>query len=255
MVVASPPFPWGVDAFFGIVFLAWMVAANRPESKGGWGQFHTSTTVVFALLLLVLPSIEFLHRRFPTIRGEKSDHVVVVGDSISAGLGAGTSRWPDLLHELTGTAVTNLSKPGATTMDGPAMIARLVQEDHLVLIELGGNDLISGERSEDFERSLGEVLARLASPRRTIVNVRVAPFAAHGPLWAGSAAAREEVRSLVNSQALSGDGPFGEGRHFRWAAFDGSWRSSDGIAGQPDPFAGPQGRSDSYSSRHTSLKS
>ena len=53
--------------------------------------------------------------------------------------------------------------------DGLSLANRVTEQDHLVLIELGGNDLISGERADDFERSLAEVLAKLASPKRTIV--------------------------------------------------------------------------------------
>jgi hypothetical protein len=40
------------------------------------------------LLLLMIPVDESLHRNLPAIEGEKSDHLVVIGDSISAGLGA-----------------------------------------------------------------------------------------------------------------------------------------------------------------------
>ena len=53
--------------------------------------------------------------------------------------------------------------------DGPSLANRLIEQDHLVLIELGGNALISGERADDFERSLDEALAKLVSPKRTIV--------------------------------------------------------------------------------------
>jgi hypothetical protein len=73
------------------------------------------------------------------------------------------------MQEMTGAKITNLSKPGATMMDGLSLANRVTEQDHLVLIELGGNDLISGEQSRDFGRSLEGLLARLASPTRTIV--------------------------------------------------------------------------------------
>jgi acyl-CoA thioesterase I len=60
-------------------------------------------------------------------------------------------------------------KAGRNHGDGLAMADRVTQQDRLVLIELGGNDFISGEPSEDFERSLEGVLAKLDSPKRTIV--------------------------------------------------------------------------------------
>jgi acyl-CoA thioesterase-1 len=54
-------------------------------------------------------------------------------------------------------------------MDGPSLANRVTEQDHLVLIELGGNDLISGEPSKDFDRLLEGLLAGLASPTRTVV--------------------------------------------------------------------------------------
>jgi lysophospholipase L1-like esterase len=152
-----------------IVFSAWLSSVNRREQTHGWKRFHIASSVFFVLLVLIIPITEFTHRALPAIRGETSDHLVIVGDSISAGLGIRVRAWPEVMQETTGAKITNLSRPGATMMDGPSLANRVTDQDHLVLIELGGNDLISGERTDDFERSLDEVLAKLVSPKRTIV--------------------------------------------------------------------------------------
>jgi acyl-CoA thioesterase-1 len=169
VIMASPPLAWSIDTLFGLVFMAWVISGHRHEQTHRSGRFRIAVTVLFSLLLLIIPIIEFPHRGLPTLRGEKSDRLVVIGDSISAGLGTRVRAWPDVMREATGADVTNLSKPGATMMDGLSLANRVTEQDHLVLIELGGNDLISGERSEDFERSLDGVLARLVSTKRTIV--------------------------------------------------------------------------------------
>jgi lysophospholipase L1-like esterase len=44
----------------------------------------------------------------------------------------------------------------------------VTHEDHLILIELGGNDLIAGEPSDTFERGLEALSAKLAVSGRTI---------------------------------------------------------------------------------------
>ena len=49
------------------------------------------------------------------------------------------------------------------------MAQRANADDRLVLIELGGNDLIAGEPSDVFARGLEELLANLAAPERIIV--------------------------------------------------------------------------------------
>jgi hypothetical protein len=41
---------------------------------------------VLVMLLLVLTAIEFSHRTMPVITRKASDHLVVIGDSISSGI-------------------------------------------------------------------------------------------------------------------------------------------------------------------------
>ena len=169
VIMASLPLPWIFDALFGLVFLAFLISDRRPKQTDGWRRFHIASSVLLVLVLLIIPITEFAHRRLPAIQGETSDHLVVIGDSISAGMGTHVRAWPEVMQEMTGAKTTNLSRPGATMADGFSLANRVTEQDHLVLIELGGNDLISGERADDFERSLAEVLAKLASPKRTIV--------------------------------------------------------------------------------------
>ena len=124
---------------------------------------------VLLLLLLALPVMEFRHRRMPVIEGEPSDHLVVIGDSISSGLDARAVPWPVVMQRTTGVQVRNLSRPGATITEGLAMANGVTAEDHLILIELGGNDLIAGEPSDVFARGLEALLAKLAVSGRTVV--------------------------------------------------------------------------------------
>jgi lysophospholipase L1-like esterase len=167
VIMASPPQPWCVDALLGFLFVAWLIAGTRKEK--GWSRVRVATTFLFTVFIFVVLIVEFLHRRPLTIQGARSDHLVVIGDSMSAGLGTRVRPWPEVMREKTGAVVANLSKSGATMRDGLAMAERVTQQDHLVLIELGGNDLIAGESSAEFERSLESVLARMSLPGRTIV--------------------------------------------------------------------------------------
>jgi hypothetical protein len=63
----------------------------------------------------------------------------------------------------------SLSRPGATMSDGESMAERVTGQDHLVLIELGGNDLIAGEPFTAFSHALDGTLAKWAAPGRTLV--------------------------------------------------------------------------------------
>jgi len=135
----------------------------------GWNTFRNSAAGIFILLLVGITTVEYLHRRLPRIQGEKSDHLVVIGDSISAGLGARESIWPELMKSATGSKINNISIPGATVLDGLRIADHLTAQDQLVLVELGGNDLFSGEPSRNYGRSLDKLLAKLSSPGRRVV--------------------------------------------------------------------------------------
>jgi len=53
--------------------------------------------------------------------------------------------------------------------EGLSMADRVTERDTLVLVELGGNNLIGEERPQEFEASLARLLMKLNSPGRRIV--------------------------------------------------------------------------------------
>jgi acyl-CoA thioesterase I len=169
IVMACPPFFWGVDALLLALFLVWYVSANRRAASKVLARVRVIVSSGLCLSLLTLTALEFPHRRLPLITGVPSSRLVVIGDSISSGISQSVPPWPGILQEMTGIPVKNLAKPGATVWDGCTMAEKVSPEDHLVLVEIGGNDLISGTSSVEFERSLKLLLERLAMPGRTVV--------------------------------------------------------------------------------------
>jgi lysophospholipase L1-like esterase len=125
--------------------------------------------VILFLLVLVLSLLEFPHRAMPVITGAPSDHLVVIGDSISSGIDSRVSSWPVVMHESTGVPVKNLARPGAQAIDGEAMASQVKPEDRVVIVEIGGNDLLLGTPSKEFAQGLEATLSRLAAPGRTVV--------------------------------------------------------------------------------------
>lgn len=167
MVIASPPFSWIVDAGFAVAFLFWLISLNRIESR--WRWFRIGTTCALIVFLLALSTSELYRRRLPVIGAKANDHLVVLGDSISAGLGGNVQPWPEVMQAMSGLRVKNLSKPGATMADGLAMATYTAPNDRLILIELGGNDLLAGEPAGQFSQGLESLLKRLSDPGRTLV--------------------------------------------------------------------------------------
>jgi len=165
IVMSSPPFRWIVDAAFLTVFAIWYLVWNREPRKRNPRFF---SAVILAFFLFLLPAVERLHRAFPILTGVPSDHLVVIGDSVSAGLGS-EAPWPTLFQQITNIPVRNISRVGATTTEAIQMAAQVSPQDKVVLIEIGGNDLIANVASKSFETSLQALISRLAGPGRTLV--------------------------------------------------------------------------------------
>ena len=169
MIMACPPFSWIVETIFGLTVLVWLTVDSRTSSGQGRGTAKMAARGALVGLLVLLSAIEFGHRRIPDIRGIAGNRVIVLGDSISSGLGTRVQPWPAVMQQMTGVVVENLSKQGATVADGVGMASQIRAEDHLAVIELGGNDLIAGEPSDSFAHELEMLLAKVAAPGRTLV--------------------------------------------------------------------------------------
>jgi acyl-CoA thioesterase I len=169
IVMASPPFPWAVDVALFLVFVLWFIAANTRNSSRSVSRARLTAGILLSALLAAFSGSELSHRKMPPIKGQPSDNLVVIGDSISSGIDPRSPSWPVVLQQTTGIIVKNLAKPGATIADARAMAENVTLEDRLVLVEIGGNDLLSGTPSEDFERNLDLLLSKVTQPGRTVV--------------------------------------------------------------------------------------
>ena len=87
--------------------------------------------------------------------------VFVIGDSLSAGLGASPAgTWPHLLAERRSLRLTNLSRAGATLSSSLRDARSLPSEPAVVIVELGGNDVLGGSSPEQFASDLETLLMR-----------------------------------------------------------------------------------------------
>lgn len=126
---------------------------------------------VYSLGLLL---IEFPKTRVGTIPSAESRALVVIGDSLSAGLGEGEGTpWPTQLGDLHNVRVANLSEPGATTRDGIETAQQAKPFPGLVILELGGNDLLGGRSVSEFEADLSQILQTLSDQQRSVILVEL----------------------------------------------------------------------------------
>ncbi len=111
--------------------------------------------------------------------------VLVVGDSISAGLGLDTSKgWVSLLrqrleHEGFKDSVVNASISGDTTANGQARLPALLaaNKPSVVIVELGGNDGLQGHPPEQLQQNLAGMIdaAQAAGAKVLLLGMKLPP--------------------------------------------------------------------------------
>ena len=132
-------------------------------------KLHLLAAVVLISQLVWLSAEEFSHRALPVVNGMPADQLLVIGDSLSSGIDSRIKSWPLLMQESTGVKVHNLALAGAVTAEAKAIAERITPNDHVVVIEIGGNDLLSGIPAGTFGNNLEAILSKVSAPGRTVV--------------------------------------------------------------------------------------
>jgi lysophospholipase L1-like esterase len=170
MVMACPPLPYWLDGVFFAAIVFWFMVwsgMDRPPTAGR-RRLRLAASMLLIALGVLLPVLEVPWRICPSFTGTPGDHLVVIGDSISAGIFR-DQPWPDILQSHSGVGVRNLSRAGDETSDALDQCRKLTPADTLVLIEIGGNDLLGGVSAAEFATRLDKLLTACVSPKRTLI--------------------------------------------------------------------------------------
>jgi acyl-CoA thioesterase-1 len=120
--------------------------------------------VAFASMFL-----EFFSYRPSRIDVSPKLPMVVIGDSLSAGINDGVDiPWPTRLDEIALVNVSNNALAGATCRSAINQLDGLPKQC-VVIVEIGGNDLLGGRSASEFRADLDALLAEIQSPGREVV--------------------------------------------------------------------------------------
>ena len=125
----------------------------------------------FALLLLAA-----CERAATLPRLGSNDIILAFGDSLTYGTGAGRDEaYPAMLADLTQHPVVNAGVPGETTAAGRQRLPALLAEHHprLVLLCLGGNDMLQRIPAIETENNLRSMLQTLRASGANVVLIGV----------------------------------------------------------------------------------
>ena len=162
---ATPLSIWFYCLWFGLCVAAALAVFSNKFS------FQRKMLVSFTVSLcsLVMCLVELPYHLSPTITTSPRQPFFVVGDSISAGLSAKERAWPEVLADISHFKVINLAKPAATVETAMDQIAGITGNNSLVLVEIGGNDLLGHTDSKTFYIQLDRLLGKLAVENSQIV--------------------------------------------------------------------------------------
>jgi acyl-CoA thioesterase I len=167
VVTSGTPLPVWYYAIVVVLVAGWLgVRSLRPNAS----RIAIGLTASIAITAIIATILELRYQFPPAISPQTSRHLYLFGDSLAAGVDDhAENNWPQLIADSHDIELTNLAIPGATisTALRKAREARIV--DGVVLLEIGGNDLLASAKSADFERELDDLLSEVCRPGRTVV--------------------------------------------------------------------------------------
>ncbi|MGO8837082.1 MAG: SGNH/GDSL hydrolase family protein [Limisphaerales bacterium] len=165
VVLSATPMSFWLYGLWFALCVAVRVAFNGRVSF----QLKASTLVAFAFLSLSLCLTELPYRWVQTVTVFNNQPVFVLGDSLSAGIGGKERVWPTVLGDMSHLKVTNLARAGATVETALAEADGITAANSLVIVEIGGNDLLGHTDSRVFYRDLDNLLRKLKKGNHRII--------------------------------------------------------------------------------------
>ncbi|MBU1292644.1 SGNH/GDSL hydrolase family protein [Patescibacteria group bacterium] len=123
--------------------------------------------------LTVQTSKKIIENTTPYTKEGEGDAVLVLGDSTAVGIGAAApeeSVAGQVAKEIEVGSVENYAKSGAEVNDLSGQIAQAKKGDYrLILIQIGGNDIIRFHNAQKVGKELAQVLKTLPGSEKVIV--------------------------------------------------------------------------------------
>ena len=168
--MSAAPLPWCFSSLWAGAVGGWFWA-ERAEVRP---RMRYAARGVVQLLCVGAVALELPWQFMPSLGGGPFGTMYVIGDSISAGIGGAQERnWPTLFAAQRGVRVVDLSRGGETVSSALDRAPKVREERALVLLEIGGNDMLSHERGDVFARDLEALLKAVTGPGRCVVMMEI----------------------------------------------------------------------------------
>ena len=162
--VSAAPLSWWPYVVFAVSIMLWALS----YFKLGWRKTARWSVGISCLLLMAMESGFHFN---PTISPFETRSVTIVGDSVTAGLGSNdnSQKWPQLLATQLDLSVQDISHVGETVGSALKRVRQHTIESDLVILEIGGNDVLGSTTPAQFAEGLKTLIQELAKPNRQLL--------------------------------------------------------------------------------------
>jgi lysophospholipase L1-like esterase len=172
IAVSAAALPWWFYGCWAALMLAWFCVSSMKR--------RSIPLAVCAAVLICSSAatvIETSKQRLVPLPQGQFPRLYVLGDSLTAGLGrAGETTWPVMLRNSHGIQIVDLSRAGCTISQAIPIAKKIPPAPGIVLIELGGNDLIGRGGTGRFGSDLDQLLGTVQRPGRQLVMFELPLF-------------------------------------------------------------------------------
>jgi acyl-CoA thioesterase-1 len=173
VVISATPLPFWAYALWFLPAAGSLILGNLVRSPRNL-RILAGALVLVATTGLVLA--EAPYHRSPRIIVPRDKTVFVLGDSLSAGAGTGERCWPAVLEEIGDLSIVNLAEPGARVRSAIEQADRIVIPNSVVIVEIGGNDLLGGTDAGVFRDQLDRLISKLRSNHHEVLMFELPLF-------------------------------------------------------------------------------
>lgn len=164
IAISSTAIPYWYYGTAIVITIAWLISGYLER----WRRW---TRIAVIVTWSIAAAIELPYHITPSLVPAASRSMTVIGDSVTAGMGASDNsvRWPTLLTKEHNLNIQDISHPGETA----ASALKRAKSQHIVssvmVLEIGGNDLLGDTTSAQFLRDLDALLAYVRAPGRQVI--------------------------------------------------------------------------------------
>jgi acyl-CoA thioesterase-1 len=172
ILIASSSTPIPLAGVYLLIVSNWLWYVFRNNKSYEGYAVGLVNCMYLGLFLFELP-----YHMMPRLNYQNYQTMAVLGDSLSSNDNEEAIAWPGLIMLNEGINVRNLSFPGDTLKTANHRWVVELPHNQVVLVELGGNDILGGTSTKNFEQELDRLLRRLVQDNYVIMfELPLPPF-------------------------------------------------------------------------------